>query len=372
MTPTTEHIALVTGASTGLGYEIALELARSGYHVIAGMRDPAASKLDLIAQHERLPARAQRLDVTDDSSVRGAVEATLSEYGRIDMLVNNAGISGGSAIETTPLGFTQRVFETNVYGSLRMIQAVLPGMRERGSGTIVQVSSVAGKIPRPFGGPYSASKHAIEAYAEALHFEVLPFGVRVLIVEPSLYRTNLVDTAAGTRLGPSGSPYRATEERLAAAAAAAMSAAPPAREGARGIVTAALDGSRRLRYPIGAPAAANLAKRHALSEAEWAETMAAALAEGGMMSTAHRDVATVRAAGRPAAEGADLMVRVTIDANRCQGHGRCYSLSPEVFDADDEGHGRVIRPEVEGDLVDRARVAEGNCPEQAVIVSEAE
>jgi len=282
----TEQIALVTGASTGLGYEIALELARAGHRVIAGMRNPAGSDLLSTAQEEGLPVQAVRLDVTDDRSVGEAVQAVAGEYGRVDVLVNNAGISGGSAVETTPLALVQRIFETNVFGSLRMIQAVLPGMRQRRRGTIVQVSSVAGKVPRPFGASYAASKHAAEAYAEALHFEVLPYGVRVLIVEPGLFRSNLVGNADGTRLSSPGSPYRAVEERLAAAARTAMAAATPASEGARDIVAAALDGTRQLRYPIGAPATASLAGRQAASEAGWAAQMTAALDGGGMISTA--------------------------------------------------------------------------------------
>ena len=162
--------AMITGCSSGIGRATAIELSTRGYDVVATAR--RRESLD-----DLKVAQALELDVDDEGSVAAAVVAA----GPIDVLVNNAGFGVEGAIETVPLGEVRRMFETNFFGAARMIQAFVPGMRERGSGTIVNVTSTAGIAAPPLGGYYAASKFALEALSEALHLEVGHFGVRVLV-----------------------------------------------------------------------------------------------------------------------------------------------------------------------------------------------
>jgi NAD(P)-dependent dehydrogenase (short-subunit alcohol dehydrogenase family) len=164
---------LVTGAGSGIGRATATLLSSRGHEVIATARDPHV--LADLNVAERLP-----LDVTDGASVASCV----AESGRIDALVNNAAINVHGALETYPIDTARACLETNTLGALRMIQAVLPAMRERRSGVIVNVSSVEGRIATPFGGLYAASKFALEAISESLHYEAGHYGIRVVIVEP--------------------------------------------------------------------------------------------------------------------------------------------------------------------------------------------
>ncbi len=178
-----KRVVLVTGASSGIGQATARLLAREGFRVFGTSRKPARERED---GTELLP-----LDVTSDESVRACVEQVLSRAGRMDGLVNNAGFELAGAIEETTVEEAKTQFETNFFGTLRMTRAVLPHMRQRRSGHIVNIASLAGIIPVPFLGLYSATKFALEGYTEVLRHEVRPFGIRVALVEPSFMRTGL-------------------------------------------------------------------------------------------------------------------------------------------------------------------------------------
>jgi NAD(P)-dependent dehydrogenase (short-subunit alcohol dehydrogenase family) len=199
---------LITGCSSGFGLLAALHFARRGHRVVATMRAPARDvALSRAARDEQLPVTVLPLDVCDAARVTATVARAAAEHGPLDVLVNNAGIELRSSIEDADEADVRRQFETNVFGAVRMIQAVLPAMRERRAGTIVNVSSIAGLVSRPYGGYYAASKHALEAITEALHYEVEPFGIRVVLVEPGQYATRLLDNAwNGARFTPA-SPY---------------------------------------------------------------------------------------------------------------------------------------------------------------------
>src|SRR5262249_9364288 len=211
--PTSEHgglfmeTVLVTGCSSGFGLLTAATFARRGARVFATMRNLAkAGELERIAATERLPITITRLDVLDPASIEAAVGEVLAA-GPIDVLVNNAGLELRSSIEDADDDDVRRQFDTNVFGTLRVIRAVLPAMRRRRSGTIVNLSSIAGLVGRPFGGLYAASKHALEAISESLYFELQPFGIRVVVVEPGQYATAFLDNVLdGQRFKP-GSPY---------------------------------------------------------------------------------------------------------------------------------------------------------------------
>src|SRR6185503_16585454 len=196
---------LITGCSSGFGLLTALRFARAGDRVVATMRTPekAPAALTEPIAKERLPITIGRLDVCDPASVAAAVK----DAGQIDVLINNAGIELRSSIEDASDADVQRQFDTNVFGSLRVMRAVLPQMRARRRGTIVNLSSIAGIVARPFGGLYSATKHALEAITESLHFEAAPLGIRVVLIEPGAYGTRLLDNAFNGRgFGPT-SPY---------------------------------------------------------------------------------------------------------------------------------------------------------------------
>ncbi len=182
--------ALVTGSSTGIGYATALRLAREGAQVIATMRDPHASDLDEVAAREGLSIELAPLDVTSDAGVATVFEDVTRRYGPLDVLVANAGVGGsGGAVETTSLDVFRETMETNFFGALRCVKAVVPGMRSRGRGTIIATSSQAGRIAFPMMSAYVASKWALEGAMESLAASLSPFGVRVVIIEPGTILT---------------------------------------------------------------------------------------------------------------------------------------------------------------------------------------
>jgi NAD(P)-dependent dehydrogenase (short-subunit alcohol dehydrogenase family) len=164
---------LITGAGRAIGAATAAELASGGHHVVATARDVGI--LDDLDVAQRLT-----LDVTDPDSIEAALDAA----GELDAIVNNAALPGSGVLEAYPIDRFREVFETNVFGPLRLIQRVVPSWRERGSGVIVNVSSIQGRVAIPIGGPYSASKFALEAISESLHYELGHFGIRIVIVEP--------------------------------------------------------------------------------------------------------------------------------------------------------------------------------------------
>ena len=186
-------VVLITGCSSGFGLETALAFARRGDTVVASMRDPAkATALLDRAEHEGLRLDVPVLDVTDDASVVTAVGEIEARHGGVDVLVNNAGVAYGGPIETIDVDRARAVVETNLWGAVRTIRAVLPCMRAKGAGVVVNVSSAAGRVPSgPYAGFYSMSKHALGALSEALAWEVEPLGIRVTCVEPGFFSTEI-------------------------------------------------------------------------------------------------------------------------------------------------------------------------------------
>jgi len=197
--PSNAHAVLITGCSTGIGRETAKRLAGRGRPVYA-----TARRLDSIADLEAVGCRLLELDVTSEASARAAVEAV---EGGIGVLVNNAGINELGPVETLPLDRVQAMFETNLFGLMRMCQLVLPGMRRRGHGRIVNVGSMNGRLTFPGMGSYCATKHAIEATSDALRHEVRPFGVDVSLIQPGMVKTDLGKTAIERRAGDDDGPY---------------------------------------------------------------------------------------------------------------------------------------------------------------------
>jgi len=194
-------VTLITGCSSGFGRLAANTFAGNGHRVFATMRDPSRAK-DLDPA-----ATVVELDVDDDASVRRAVGEVLDQAGRIDVLVNNAGFGLRGPVEQADLDAARRMFETNVFGVVRMCQAVLPVMRSQESGVIVNVSSLAGVVANPFGGLYAASKHALEAITDTLHYEAHPWNIRVVSIEPGAFETRFGDNVHVSSGFDESSPY---------------------------------------------------------------------------------------------------------------------------------------------------------------------
>jgi NAD(P)-dependent dehydrogenase (short-subunit alcohol dehydrogenase family) len=187
---------LITGATDGLGKAAALLLAERGYRVFAAGRSAEKrAQLDALTREKKLPLETLELDVCEDASVKAAVSTALGKAGAIDVLVNNAGLVYGGAVEDLRMEDWRRQFETNFFGVIRMTQAVLPHMRERRKGRILMMSSVSGFVTPPTQGAYSASKHAIEALSNALRHELYPFGIDTVLIEPGYIVTNIQQTA---------------------------------------------------------------------------------------------------------------------------------------------------------------------------------
>lgn len=186
-------VVLITGCSSGIGLETALAFARRGETTVATMRDPArGGRLLERADAEGLAIELIALDVRDDASVTAAVDEVQRRHGPVDVLVNNAGVGDSAPLETMPLAQAQAVFDTNVWGALRTIRAVLPGMRARHTGVVMNISSLAARVPAmPYNGVYAASKHALSAISESLSWELAPFSIRVALVEPGFFATSL-------------------------------------------------------------------------------------------------------------------------------------------------------------------------------------
>jgi NAD(P)-dependent dehydrogenase (short-subunit alcohol dehydrogenase family) len=261
---------LITGTSKGIGLETALAFGRAGHRVYATMRNPSQSPaLAETAAREELPITISTMDVDSDQSVSEAITAILKDC-PIDVLVNNAGVEGVGSVEEFPMARFRAIMETNYFGALRCIQAIVPQMRERQSGCIINVTSVAGRICCPPLTSYCASKWALEALSEGLAGELKSFNVRIAIVEPGI-----IDTAMAQRIGDpaSNSPYGQAARFSALFSNALKNPVPPSLV-AEKILEVATSKSWQLRHPVGPDAVPFLEWRSKMTDEEWIETNA--------------------------------------------------------------------------------------------------
>jgi NAD(P)-dependent dehydrogenase (short-subunit alcohol dehydrogenase family) len=264
-------VVLITGSSTGIGLATAIHFARLGHDVHAGVRSPAtAGELTKAIAAETLSIRPIALDVDDDASVTPAVQDVLTKAGRIDVLVNNAGIGGGGPLADVPVDFAKAMFETNYFGVIRMIRAVLPSMRQQQSGAIVNVSSIAGRLAVAGHGHYSAVKHALEAASEALAQEVVSLGIRVAIVEPGVVVTPIFTKAR--RFADATSPYAVHTRRLLLFYQMQMKMPSQPEDVARVIHEAVTTTTPKLRYLVGEDARRLVAGRARLTDEQYVDT----------------------------------------------------------------------------------------------------
>ncbi len=259
---------VITGSSRGIGLATAVELARAGHQVVATMRNPERSpELSEQAAREKLPIQIETMDVDSDESVTQAFGRILAR-GPVDVLVNNAGIERTGSVEETSLAEFRTCMETNYFGAIRCMQAVIAPMRERGSGAIINVTSIAGKIAMSPFGPYTASKFALEAVSEALAQELRAFGVRVAIVEPGIIDTRMARNIEGMESSKVYPQLRRCAAMFEATITAGAGQPQVVGEKVREIVDS---GTWQLRHPVGPDAAPFLGWRGSLNDEKWVE-----------------------------------------------------------------------------------------------------
>jgi len=261
--------AVVTGTSTGIGLTTALHMARNDYRVFAGMRNTAKSAALMEAvEADNLPVEVVELDVCDADNIAAAFES-ISANGPIDVLVNNAGIGGAAPLELTSEAEHRQMFDTNYFGAVNCIQAVLPAMRERNGGCIVNITSAVGLRATPNQIAYSASKWALECLGEALAHEVYRFGVRVVNVEPGVIMTNIFENSAEQTIYDKTSPYQPTMRRNGKMFSAGFRRAVAPTAVAETILEAITTQDYRLRWAVGPDAEGMLAARHTMPDEVW-------------------------------------------------------------------------------------------------------
>jgi NAD(P)-dependent dehydrogenase (short-subunit alcohol dehydrogenase family) len=262
-------IAVVTGTSTGIGLTTSLHLARNGYQVFAGMRNLAkADALQTAAAAENLPVTVVQLDVCDTDSVKQAF-AEIAKTGPVDVLINNAGIGGAAPLELVPEAEHKQMFETNYFGVVRCIQAVLPSMRERQTGSIVNITSAVGLQATPNQIAYSASKWALECLGEALAHEVYRFGVRVVNVEPGVIMTSIFENSAEQTRYDKTSPYQPIMRRNGKVFSAGFKRAVSPDLVAETILESITTDDYKLRWPVGPDAEGFMAARTTVPSEDW-------------------------------------------------------------------------------------------------------
>jgi NAD(P)-dependent dehydrogenase (short-subunit alcohol dehydrogenase family) len=273
-------VAVVTGSSSGIGYATVLRLARNGYLTFATMRNPAkGSDLIKAAENEKLPIQVEQLDVTDFNSIKDFMTRIGKSAGRIDILVNNAGYFLIGSLEDLSMKEIQDQLYTNLLGTIRVTQQVLPVMRAQGNGIIVNISSGVGRFGLPGMSAYVATKFALEGLSESLAYEVAPFGIKVILIEPGVVKTKLFDNSVvGQGASREDSPYSGMLRSLNAINDAMMKHASTSDQVAVTILRAISSREPKLRYPVGQDAATWMEKKSTMTDEQFQEYMKNSLA----------------------------------------------------------------------------------------------
>jgi NAD(P)-dependent dehydrogenase (short-subunit alcohol dehydrogenase family) len=268
------EVAVVTGSSSGIGFETSLALARNGFHTYATMRKldgGGPNQITDIAKNENLPLDFVQLDVNDDRSVLDAINKILRERDRIDVVVNNAGYDFMGALEETSMAEIKAQFETNFFGAVRVMQSVIPMMREQRGGIIVNITSLGGRISFPLNSPYHATKFALEGLSESIQYELEPFGIKIIVIEPGGVGSNfLKNLKMSTKTSdPLNSPYRSMQNSMSEYFKQwAQNLAHPS-EVAKVILQAVTSDNPDFRYVVGKDAAMALESRRNMSDREF-------------------------------------------------------------------------------------------------------
>lgn len=270
-----EKVAVVTGSSTGIGFETSLLLSRNGFYTYATMRNLNKSqRINDVAKSENLPLKVLQLDVTDDRSVKDAIKQIKDESSRIDILVNNAGYGVMGAVEDLSLEEFKSQFETNFFGVIRVTKEVIPIMRNQGSGNIINVSSVGGKIGIPLNSAYISSKFALEGLSESMRYELEQFGIDVILIEPGVVKTNFFENAdviINNNTGNKTSVYSQLTQKLFEGFEPMLksNSSSLSSDVAEVIYQAIESNNREVRYPVGKDALSIIKTRQNLSDKEF-------------------------------------------------------------------------------------------------------
>lgn len=276
-----EEIAVVTGSSTGIGFETSLALARNGFHTYATMRkleggEGSSKHITDIAKNENLSLQVIQLDVDNDNSVFDAINRILRENNRIDVVVNNAGYALVGALEETSMEEIKAQFETNFFGAVRVMHAVIPAMRENRHGRIVNITSMGGRIAIPLDSIYHATKFALEGLSESVQYEVEPFGIKIILVEPGAVGSNFwknlkmaATKTPGHDNNNNDSPYRQIENNMSESFKQMVQNTIHPSEVAKVILQAVITDSPDFRYMVGKDAAAIFETRRSMSDREF-------------------------------------------------------------------------------------------------------
>lgn len=271
-----QKVAIVTGSSTGIGFETSLALSRNEFFTYATVRRlEEPNKIKDIAKKENLPLQVIQLDVNNDNSVKNTIDKIVNESGRIDVVINNAGYGLIGALEDIPMEQIKAHFETNLFGVIRIMQNVLPIMRKQKSGTIVNISSMGGRIAFPLSSTYSGTKFALEGVTESLSYEVEQFGIKVILIEPGVVKTNFANNMKkiGKTMNPN-SPYaQLVEIREANRKSMVETLSITPDEVAKVILKAITSSNPDLRYIVGNDAARLLESKNSMPDNEFKKFM---------------------------------------------------------------------------------------------------
>lgn len=271
-----KKVAIVTGSSSGIGNAIVLELARNNFITYGTMRNlDKISDLKTIADQENLKIYFKQLDVTDDNSVKNAINSIVAETGRIDVLVNNAGYGLVGAFEDLSLDEVQKQFETNVFGVIRVTQAVLPTMRKQESGIIVNISSGAGRFGYPTASAYVSSKFALEGLTESMSYEIEPFGIRTVLIEPGVIKTNFFNSMSLARKSKDpDSPYLQMMQVMEKSVTKMLEKGTIPQYVAKTVLEAVTSRNPKLRYLVGKDVEQWMENKKKMSDEEFHDMMA--------------------------------------------------------------------------------------------------
>ena len=265
-----DKIALVTGSSSGIGFETSLALARNGFHTFATMRDLSKDEqIKHVIEKEDLDIEILELDVDSEESVNRAIKIISGKKGRIDVLVNNAGYGMWGTVEDVSIDEFKEQFETNFFSIIRLIQKVAPIMRKQGSGNIVNISSVAGRIGFPVSPAYISSKFALEGLSESLRFELMPFGINVIIIEPGVIKTNFFDSMKLSEKSQEDSTYKEITDKVISGVKMMAEMGTSPKEVADTIIKALKDEKPLPRYVVGNDAMMFLEAKKMKTDAEF-------------------------------------------------------------------------------------------------------
>jgi short-subunit dehydrogenase len=270
-----QKVAIVTGSSSGIGFETSLTLARNGFHTYATMRNMEGEKSKLlteVAKNENLQLRVIELDVDNDKSVIDAIDTIVEERERIDVLINNAGYALGGALEDSSMNEIKAQFETNFFGAVRAIKAVLPVMRRQGAGKIVNITSLGGRIAIPLSSSYHGSKFALEGLSESIGYELEPFGIKVILIEPGAVGSNFwKNIKIAKSSSDANSPYTQFGNKILKAYEQMEQNTISPSVVAKTILDAVTSNNPQLRYVVGEDAAKTLEARKNMPDNEFGD-----------------------------------------------------------------------------------------------------